>query len=193
METDFVLTEQNGVRGYTDGIRFYPSVSAILDLLMPSKHQWIDVEDLDEGTRLHRAMKECIEGYLATSAWPVPTDPRVRALVNYLQQYGFVPLEAERTRVSDRGFAGTPDALLMQRFGATILHTLPDWKFSEGLDERYEYQLMAYEFLFEEPVDKSILFRVGKDCIVKPHVVKKRPQYKAEFLNALAVMKVRLR
>lgn len=192
-------TTYKDVRGYEDaGGKFYPGSGSILDLLFPSKMEWIDQAYLDEGTRLHRAMQDTINGMLAHEKetgklfWPQHQDQRVNELIQHLAAWNFVPVEAETPRCSTTwGHAGTPDALLMRG----DLYVIPDWKFAESIDERYLYQLQSYQPFFSHlPTRPALMiWQVNREGKVKPIVVKPKAVQWAEFLAASTVMKKRLR
>jgi len=185
---------RNDVRGYSDGWKFFPACGSVLDLLFPSAMSWIDEKYLEEGTRCHAEMKRMLElrGPTPDGCWPKSDHPRVSALLASLEQWNFVPVEAEQTRCSHLlGYAGTPDALMKRG----ELYVVPDWKFAESIVERYEYQLESYRPFFSQvfPSPALMLFQVTREAKVKPMVVRPNAKHWALFLNALAVLKFRLR
>lgn len=182
------------VRGYTDSVtgRFYPASGSILDLLFPSKMEWIDEKYLEEGARCHELMKVACVMRRTNGIWPDSDHPRVQALIDELKLYHFEPVEAEDTRASAfYGYAGTPDGLMKR--GRT--YVVPDWKFAESVEERYLYQLQSYQMLFPDLEEKPALmiWRVTREAKVKPIAVKPNAVHWAEFLAANTVMKKRLR
>lgn len=186
-------TEYRGVRGYQDEAgKFYPSTGSILDILLGSSVGWIDEKYLAEGTLCHEEMKLACDLYQIKGRWTTSLNPRVQALITHLETWGFIPLEAEQPRCSTLyGYAGTPDAL-MTRGG---VYVVPDWKFAESVDERYQYQLESYQHFFYhlEVRPALMIFKVNREAKVTPIVVKPKAQHWAEFLAALTVMKRRLR
>jgi len=180
------------IRGYRhqETWKFYPATGAVLDLLYPPKMEWIDQAYLDEGTRCHADMKSACDWFIANGEWPTSSNHRVRALIKCLQDHELKPLEAEVTRCSDvYGHAGTPDAFLGDGY-ATVL---PDWKFAESLDERYQDQIQSYQAFFPSAIPRLMLFRVDRDGNVFPRKVQRNQKQWTLFLNALACLKFRLR
>lgn len=190
---NFTPTEKKDIRGYqNDAGRFYPAVGSVLDLLFPSKMEWIDQAALDEGSRCHTDMESACLHHLTHGSWPTSENLRVLALIRYLEEHHFVPLEAERPRCSDvYGHAGKPDALIH----AGNRFAVPDWKFAEGLDARYRFQVQAYSRLFPElpQIPAAILFRVDRDCRVLPTIVQPSAKHWTLFLNALACVQFRIK
>ena len=180
------------VRGYKDETgKFMPASGSALDLLFPSAMSWIDQKYLDEGTKCHQEMKEALEWRMFNEEWPKSKNPRVAALLEALEEWKFIPLEAEQPRCSYiYGHAGMPDALMTRN----DLYVIPDWKFAESIDERYEYQLESYQPFFTHIVPRPalMLFQVTREAKVKAIVVKPNAKRWALFLNALAVLKFRL-
>lgn len=186
-------TTYKDVRGYRDEAgKFLPASGSVLDLLFPGQMQWIDQAALDEGTKCHEDMQRACEVAIATGTWHASDNPRVQALIEYLEANNFIPLETEQARCTHLyGYAGRPDALLKR--GKTFV--VPDWKFAESIDERYRYQLQSYErfdWPFEHPRPTMILFQVNREAKVKLSVVGPDARRWALFLNALAVLKFRL-
>jgi len=176
-----------GLRGYTDGTRSYFAVSTLLDILSPMPSGWIDAEALELGAVLHRAL------FLLSKDDRAPTAsafPRVDAVVDWLSQNGLRVVEAETPRMTDRGWAGRPDALLQRGRGRGRI--VCDVKFAEGLVPRYEVQLELYRRLFS-PLPQMLLLQIPKSGKVNPKWLKPNPAHYAAGLNALSVLNWRLR
>jgi len=180
--------EHKGIRGYWHDDRFFVATGAVLDLLFPGGMQWIDAEDLAEGQRCHEEMHRCFKAGGDTSG-----NPRVQALLNHLRATGCVQIDSEVTWLSEKyGYGGTIDGALCQETRKSTI--IADWKFAESIDERYHFQLEAYDRMTRSEVRHVlIIFQVTRACKVNPVVVKPDSRHWAYFQNALAVLKFRLR
>ncbi len=194
---ELIQTIEKDTRVYKDDAgKIYPATGSVLDLLFPGQMQWIDQAYLDEGQRCHEETKNILSAYLQTKRWPTAAhqylSPRVRALVEYLKENRFVPEECEQPRSSAvYGHAGIPDTLLRRG----NLSLVADWKFAEAITLRYLFQVQAYQPLFHElsPKPALLLVQIDRSASIKLEVVKPVAKHWALFLNALTVLKFRLR
>lgn len=192
----YVELEINGIRccDHPELDRPVPTVSAILDILFPASKAWIDQAALDEGTLCHAgtalALRQWIIGGFSAISRDV-YEPRIIRLLDWIRTMGFVPVEVERRRVhAQLGYAGRPDAVMRLEQAARII--VPDWKFAESIEERYEYQAQAYAPLVDCRA-RPLIVQIPREGDVKPHPVKSDAFQWSNFISALNVAKHRIR
>ena len=180
-----------GMRGYTDGKLWVPSVSEILDVLAPMPKGWIDEEAMNEGTVLHRALFCMSKG----QEYKIPHEshsafPRADAAMRWIDSNGYRIVEAETHRLARAGYGGRPDALLLKG----KQYFVSDFKFAESLPKRYEVQVELYrrlDFGITKPI-YPVLVQVTKTGEVKPKYLKPNLQHYAAGLSAVNIIRWRI-
>lgn len=180
------LVEQP-VRGRVDDDgKFYPSVSAVLDVLCPMDGAWMDDEARETGLELHAAMATAIRVGLLEA----DVDPRLVRLWAWFQAHEFTYGRIEETLVSRYGYSGTPDYV-----GRTLDNheVIVDWKFAESVPVRYQVQLEAYRHLnVLDSKATMLIVQIPKHGELKVHRVKPNTRHWSAFLAALNILNWRL-
>jgi len=180
--------EKQGYRGGTVEGRWYPSVSACLDVLHPPDMTWIDQADLDRGTRLHQAALNYVK--------KIKTDVRPEDLTRLLPLYRWIDthlkltLFAEKTLFSPTyRYVGTPDWVGLAKTGA---HWTIDWKFAETIEKRYYDQAEAYTHFSETSGTRTHIVQIDKTGAIRVIPVKRREAAWAAFQAARNVIAYRM-
>ena len=179
--------EKQGCRGGTVEGRWYPSVSACLDVLHPPNMTWIDQADLDRGARLHQAALNYVQ--------KIKTDLQPGDLIRLLPLYRWIDthllttLFAEKTLFSPTyRYVGTPDWVGLTKTGA---HWTIDWKFAETIEKRYYDQAEAYTHFPETSGTRAHIVQIDKVGAIRVIPVTRRAAAWAAFQAARNVLAYR--
>ncbi len=184
-----------GIRGYREGSglkKWYPSVSAVLDVLDPAPMEWIDQADLDEGTACHKETENALT-LLRDGQDPFTaiTRPRVRTFVDWFLKQGFLIEAIEKPAMSKSYcYAGTPDIVVRDNIKKG--HIL-DAKYAESVQGRYLLQVEMYCHLDIYKGYSGSIVRVSRAGELKVLPVKSDPGNWAACISAVGVLRWRLR
>lgn len=185
-------------RQRADG-KFVPTASAALDLLFPSKAEYMDLAAMERGERCHYWMAAWLRHKIDWKQYqpPIPLEnvaeqARCNAAVFWYDSMPFQSVLAVEQSLWSKGlqWSGTPDALLVTTKMKTVCI---DWKFAESLNERYLVQGEAYRHLCPHKINEVLLVQINAKAEVKTQKVKPDLIHYAAFLSAVNVCKWRLR
>lgn len=197
--SDVLFLEKKGIRGGTVGGIWYPSTSAVLDLIHPTKMEFIAQEDLDRGSRCHAEVASWLRCQRDRLDWfPEMIDAGelvcVTAIQDWLQHYLQHVLHVEQTLFSSTfKFVGTPDAVI-EAGRSTLDYSVwtIDLKFAESIDKRYVDQIESYVHFPETAGSRRLILQCKKNGDVKPHWIKPNPRGWAAFQAARNVLEYRV-
>lgn len=192
--TDWRESEQRGVRGYRCDSLWLPRCSEVLDVLFPDAMRYIDTGKLERGTRLHQA----VQNGLRMGKWdevqktlPDADVPAFTAIRRWVHQWVAKTVLVEEVMTSVKyGYASRIDCAVLVKPDMTLV--VPDWKFAENHDLRYDIQAEAHRHLdFETPPHVWIIAANGSGEVrVRKH--KDNAIQWHYFLSALNVLKCRM-
>lgn len=184
--------QRGGIRCYYLGGRIYPSVHAVLNMMLPSS--WarrMNDEALHTGAECHAVMASHLRGDQATCYGEV--EFRTAAAIRWWAASGYVAELVEQPSASRRyGYAGTPDALVRDQGGQQ--RWVLDWKFAESLTEANYVQVgEAYPRLDQYRGARALIVQVRKDGRVRTVRPRPNPHQWARFLGAVQTIHDRLK
>lgn len=191
--SEWVEAEREGIRGYANNGSWLPRTSAVLDILFPGTMRYVDTSALDRGTRLHAAV---LQGF-RTGKWkqageslPPEDSKSFTSITQWVKQWVKTTVTAESVCLSTRyGYASRIDCAVILKSGAFVV---PDWKFAEAHDVRYEIQAEAHRHLDFEQTPQVWIVSVNRDGVLRVRKHHEHPQHWAAYLSALNVLKYRL-
>ena len=190
-QSDWIETEAMGVAGYANGTRWLPRCSAVLDVLFPTAMRYVDTAALERGTRLHQAAQDGLRsGKWNVAALSDADRPAIEGLHKWIRTWVKRTIAVEKVLLSDRhGYASRIDCAVQMKSGAVVM---PDWKFSESHNFRFEYQAEAHRHLdFAEPTQVWIV-SVDSTGTVRVRKHQENAHQWHRFLAALTVLKCRM-
>ena len=185
-----IVEDYKGVRCYRENGTRYPSVHAVLNVLLPSDPAWMDDEALETGRECHAVMA----AYLMGKPHPCYGEVQFRtdAAKAWVLQNS-IEIFKELTELSCQskyGFAGTPDAALRLKDGKPYLI---DWKFAEAVTLANRIQIeTAYTRFDEYKGFLPMIVQITKAGAVIVHKLKVNHHHWPAFLSAANILNWRL-
>ena len=189
----------NNVRGYRIGSDWYPSVSAVLDVLVPPKMEYVELAHLERGTLLHATMEHWITGNGSATASLNGWLPAIHAAKAWASKHIKSVVSVEHVYTSTFGFAGRPDCpVLTTQEEPEIL----DWKFCTkipGIRLHDQLQGEAYRHLDFSATGlgtarwRTRLVYVAQNGDIFAPKLPTSPTDWGAFLAALTVVKFRMK
>jgi hypothetical protein len=185
-----IVEDYKGVRCYRENGTIYPSVHAVLNVLLPSDPAWMDDVALETGRECHAVMAS----YLLGRPHPCfgEVEFRTDAAKKWITQHGIEVFKqlTECSCHSKYGFAGTPDAALRLTDGTPYLI---DWKFAEAITLVNRIQVETAYTRFEEYKGfRPMIVQVTKSGAVMVHKLKVNHHHWPAFLSAANILNWRL-
>lgn len=182
-----IVEDYKGVRCYGENGMRYPSVHAVLNLLLPSDPAWMDDDALAMGTECHAVMACYLDGEGLSCYGEAQF--RTDAAKHWYDEQKCKAILVEQSCVSRYGFAGRPDC------GVEIkgVKWLIDWKFAEAVTLANRIQVeTAYTRFAEYKGFHPMIVQVKKSGDVIVHKLKVNHHHWSAFLSATNVLKWRL-
>lgn len=182
-----IVEDYKGVRCYRENGTYYPSVHAVLNLLLPSDPAWMDDDALAMGTECHAIMACYLDG--ENPACYGEAQYRTDAAKKWYDEQKCCAAIIEQSCVSRYGFAGRPDC------GVEIncVKWLIDWKFAESITLANRIQVeTAYTRFNEYKGYRPMIVQITKAGAVIVHKLKVNHHHWAAFLSASNVLNWRL-